>query len=82
VSGFHGRCLRDLGEYVQASIVADVLDVAVDDDELCIIVRRDSVARVLTFLRDDMNCQFKQLMDVCGVDYPGAPSDSRWSTIC
>ena len=63
--------LRDLGEYVQASIVADVLDVVVEGGELCIIVRRESVARVLTFLRDDMNCQFKQLMDVCGVDYPG-----------
>jgi NADH-quinone oxidoreductase subunit C len=63
--------LRDLGEYVQASIVADVLDVTVEDGELCIVVRPESVARVLTFLRDDMNCQFKQLMDVCGVDYPG-----------
>ena len=63
--------LRDLGEYVQASVVSDVLSVDVEGDELCIVVRRESVARVLAFLRDDMNCQFKQLMDVCGVDYPG-----------
>ena len=63
--------LRDLGEYVQASIVADVIETAVEGGELCIVVRREGVARVLTFLRDDINCQFKQLMDVCGVDYPG-----------
>ena len=63
--------LRDLGEYVQASVVSDVLSVDVEGDELCIVVRRESIARVLAFLRDDMNCQFKQLMDVCGVDYPG-----------
>ena len=63
--------LRDLGEYVQASVVADVLDVSMEGGELCIVVRRDSIARVLAFLRDDINCQFKQLMDVCGVDYPG-----------
>ena len=24
----------------------------------------------MTFLRDNGNCQFKQLMDICGVDYP------------
>ena len=23
--------------------------------------------------RDDVNCQFKQLMDICGVDYPERP---------
>jgi NADH-quinone oxidoreductase subunit C len=27
--------------------------------------------RELTFARDDVNTQFKQLMDVCGVDWPG-----------
>ena len=26
--------------------------------------------RVLTYLRDQPNCQFKMLVDVCGVDYP------------
>ena len=26
--------------------------------------------KVLRFLRDDVNCQFTQLVDVCGVDYP------------
>jgi NADH-quinone oxidoreductase subunit C len=63
--------LRDLGEYVQAAMPEQVESVDASHDELVIIVRRESVVRVLTFLRDDVNCQFKQLVDVCGVDYPG-----------
>lgn len=63
--------LRDLGEYVQAALPDAVLDVVLERDELCLVVERERIARVLKFLRDDVNCQFKQLMDVCGVDYPG-----------
>jgi NADH-quinone oxidoreductase subunit C len=65
--------LRDLGEYVQAALPQQVGSVDTSRDELLIVVRRESIARVLTFLRDDVNCQFKQLMDICGVDYPGRP---------
>lgn len=62
--------LKDLGEYIQAAVPDDVLDVSMPNDELVLVVDRESVVRVLTLLRDDANCQFKQLMDVCGVDYP------------
>jgi NADH-quinone oxidoreductase subunit C len=37
---------------------------------LMVTVRGAAIVRVLTFLRDDTNCQFKLLMDLCGVDYP------------
>jgi NADH-quinone oxidoreductase subunit C len=63
--------LRDLGEYVQAALPEQVGTVGIARDELAILVRRESIVRVLTFLRDDVNCQFKQLMDICAVDYPG-----------
>ena len=62
--------LRDLGEYVQAALHEAVQSVDLDRDELTLLVRREAVPRVLSFLRDDVNCQFKQLMDVCGVDFP------------
>ena len=65
--------LRDLGEYVQAALPDQVESVDISREELVIGVRRESIVRVLTFLRDDVNCQFKQLMDVCGVDFPGRP---------
>ena len=38
--------------------------------ELVVNVPRDSIVKVLTFLRDDVNCQFKMLMELCGVDFP------------
>ena len=71
--------LRDLGEYVQAALPDAVLNVALEHDELCLVVERERIARVLEFLRDDVNCQFKQLMDVCGVDYPGR--DERFEVV-
>lgn len=63
--------LRDFGEYVEAALGGAVQGVRIDHDELAITVDRDVVVTVLTFLRNDVNCQFKQLMDVTAVDHPG-----------
>jgi NADH-quinone oxidoreductase subunit C len=62
--------LQDLGEYIADALPQDVLDARVSFDELILTARREAIIKVLTFLRDDINCQFKELMDVCGVDYP------------
>jgi NADH-quinone oxidoreductase subunit C len=39
--------------------------------ELTLHVGRDQIANVLRYLRDDPRCFFTQLLDICGVDYPG-----------
>ena len=65
--------LRDLGEYVQAALPEQLEQLQIEYDELAIVVRPEGIVRVLSFLRDDVNCQFRQLMDVCGVDHPGRP---------
>lgn len=62
--------LRDLGDYIADSLTEDILDNHLVSDELILVARRDAIVRVLTFLRDDVNCQFKLLVDICGVDYP------------
>ena len=62
--------LRELGEYVQAALPDAVERVDSVGQELVLEVRREQIIRVLTYLRDDVNCQFRQLMDVCGADYP------------
>jgi NADH-quinone oxidoreductase subunit C len=33
-------------------------------------INREAVARTLKFLRNDANCQFEVLVDICGVDFP------------
>ena len=62
--------LKDLGDYVAEALPQEVLETEVRFDELMVRARRDAIVRVLTFLRDDANCRFQQLMDICGVDYP------------
>lgn len=62
--------LRDLGSIIEAELPDAVTSVAVSHGELTVAVKRDSIVQVLGYLRDSVNCQFKQLMDICGVDYP------------
>lgn len=65
--------LLDLADYLEMALGQAVLEIDRSGLELCLVVHRDTVARVLTFLRDDVNCQFAQLVDVCGADYPERP---------
>ncbi|MEO1014476.1 MAG: NADH-quinone oxidoreductase subunit C [Pseudomonadota bacterium] len=62
--------LRELAEHVAASNEEDVFDVRLAHGEATVIARPDSIVRLLRFLRDDPECRFLQLIDICGVDYP------------
>jgi NADH-quinone oxidoreductase subunit C len=63
--------LSDLGEYIATALPNEVLKVEVNRvGELEVTARAAAIVKVLTFLRDDANCLFKQLMDLCGVDWP------------
>ena len=64
------QALQELGDHIAAALPNDVRSVEQRLDELAIAVNPAAIVRVLTFLRDDSNCQFKLLMDVCGADYP------------
>ena len=64
------EALRELGNYVAQALPDAVLSADVARDELIVRAHRAAVVRVLTFLRDDSNCQFAQLVDLCGADYP------------
>ena len=64
------QALIDLGEYTAAALPSEVLKTEVAYGELMIWVRREAIIKVLSFLRDDQNTQFKQLVDVTAVDYP------------
>ena len=64
------KALQDLGEYIAAALPQQVLETEVSLDELVVKVRRDTIVQVMKFLRDDANCLFKLMADLCGVDYP------------
>jgi NADH-quinone oxidoreductase subunit C len=64
------EALKELAEHVSAHLGGKVLESEIVGGELSVTAKRDDIVGVLKFLRDDVNCQFKILVDLCGVDYP------------
>ena len=62
--------LRELVDEIAPTLGDVLIERSIVRGELTIRVQAGAVARVLSYLRDDPNCQFKLLVDVCGVDYP------------
>jgi NADH-quinone oxidoreductase subunit C len=62
--------LRELLDEMGAALGDVLRESAVLRGELTLLVQAGAVVRVLTYLRDQPNCQFKMLVDLCGVDYP------------
>jgi NADH-quinone oxidoreductase subunit C len=65
--------LQALAEHVSAALPAVLTANAIRHGELCIRVERELLPRALRFLRDDPQCRFTVLCDICGVDYPDRP---------
>jgi NADH-quinone oxidoreductase subunit C len=64
------QALIDLGDYLVSALPEHLSEPTVVHDELCVTTSLSGLLKVLAFLRDDTECQFKQLSDICGVDYP------------
>ena len=62
------------GKYLQSLLPRFVTKVTVYKDELTLFVEPEDIIPVVSFLRDHNRCQFKQVIDICGVDYPGRPN--------
>ena len=67
------QALRDLGDHVATALPNDVVEWSVTNGELTVVVLSDRIAKALAFLRDDGNCQFTILVDICGLDWPQRP---------
>jgi NADH-quinone oxidoreductase subunit C len=65
--------LQELAEYVTAALPGAVSASDIRHSELAIRVEREQLLHVLELLRDDDNCRFTMLCDICGVDYPDRP---------
>jgi NADH-quinone oxidoreductase subunit C len=62
--------LQALSDYIASSLGETIENRAIAFDELTIVVRREDIVRVATFLRDDPQCRFVCFIDICGADYP------------
>lgn len=62
--------LIDLADHIAESLGDAVVAHDMAQDEMVITARREDICKVLQFLRDDTECQFKMLVSIAGVDYP------------
>ena len=62
--------ITEINDFLPQLLGRDYIGSEIVKNELTVVVRRESIARVLQTLRDDDRCLFQSLMDVCGVDYP------------
>ena len=65
--------LTQLAEHIGKSVPGAVSVSKVALGELMLEVPGDKLIGLLAFLRDDPKCLFKQLIDICGVDWPERP---------
>ena len=64
------EALRDLASYIREKLNSAIQDASVAYGELTLEVESGDIIDVLTFLRDDVQCQFISFIDLSGADYP------------
>ncbi|HJQ58774.1 MAG TPA: NADH-quinone oxidoreductase subunit C [Vineibacter sp.] len=65
--------LDDLAAHIGDASGGAVTDASVRLGELTLRTTPARLLSLLSFLRDDPKCQFRQLVDICGADYPERP---------
>ena len=67
------EALNELASYLAEARGSLLSSSEIKYAELTVTTTADNLIALLTFLRDDPKCLFKQLIDVCGVDWPDRP---------
>lgn len=62
--------LSELGEHVASSLGNAIRSWTISFGELTMIAETNRIVDVLGFLQNDPTCQFVNLTDICGVDWP------------
>lgn len=64
------EALSELAAYINERAIGGVLSLDIKFDELTLVCNAQDIVAILTFLRDDAQCQFINITDICGVDWP------------
>ena len=62
-----------------SSHIEEANSLQIADDEIVISSAATSLLRLIQFLKEDQNCKFNILIDICGVDYP--EKDKRFEIV-
>jgi NADH-quinone oxidoreductase subunit C len=63
----------ELKIHLEATQGKAVSTMDVRNGELTLTAPRDGIVKLLAFLRDDSQCRFETLVDICACDYPTEP---------
>ena len=64
------EALNELASYLAEMRGALIASSDINFGELSLTAKSENLISLLTFLRDDSQCEFKCLVDLCGVDWP------------
>jgi len=62
--------LQELEKLVNSELTTKVSNSSISFNELLVETELKDLIDVIMFLKSHDNCKFKQLIDICGVDYP------------
>jgi len=66
----NNEALGDLADYLKEHLGGRLGDAKLEFGELTVSSAPADILEVLTFLRDDVQCQFICFIDIAGIDYP------------
>lgn len=64
------EALKELGAHISDACPDAVRKFEVRFEELTLYAERDAIVNLVRFLREDTQCVFETVIDVCGVDWP------------
>tara|TARA_Y100001934_G_C12374419_1_gene788355 strand:+ start:84 stop:692 length:609 start_codon:yes stop_codon:yes gene_type:complete len=60
----------EISEHITSAMSDSITRTELINNDLTIYTSADNIEKLLKFLKDDTQCRFEILLDVCGVDYP------------
>ena len=62
--------LEKLEKLISAELSSKIKSSEIENDELIIQINENDLIEVVQFLKSNIQCRFRQLIDIAGVDYP------------
>lgn len=63
--------LFKFSKYLLDTIPFYIEKIEITKNELCLHTKANRIKDLIFYLKNHSNCKYQQLVDICGVDYPG-----------
>jgi NADH-quinone oxidoreductase subunit C len=62
--------IAELKIHLESTQAKAISAIRMTQGEITVLAAREEIVKLLTFLRDDSQCRFETLVDICACDYP------------